>query len=465
MFLEEVGWHMLVEELRKIIPDRERVTVNETVLEQHSRDITSYHRSRLPDVVVFPTTTQEVSAVLRYAHAHDIAVTAFGVGSSVEGQVVPLQGGISLDLTLMNQVLDVRPGDFLVNVQPGVRRTELNSHLKKYGLFFPVDPGADATLGGMAATNASGTTAVRYGTMRSQVLGLEVVLADGTIVRTGGMAAKSSSGYHLTGLFVGSEGTLGVITELTLRLYGIPEYILSARAVFADVATASQAAISMRMCGLPLDRIELVDEATIQVVNAFKGTDFVPAPTLFLEVSGSKLVAEKNMELAESILREEGCLDFKQETDSKARAELWTARHEAALAFVASIPGKKKMSTDVCVPLSALPAAIVNAREAIDRHGMRGAILGHVGDGNYHAMLAIDPADRDDMERAARVNHEIVAFALEHGGTCSGEHGIGLGKAKYLTLEHGAAAVDLMRALKRTADPKGILNPGKIFGE
>ncbi|MFD2169912.1 FAD-binding oxidoreductase [Tumebacillus lipolyticus] len=452
-----------IEALRTILPKQEQVSVNTTVLEHHSKDVTSYHPGVTPDAVVFPSTTEEVSRVLHYANQNGIPVVPFGIGSSVEGQVVPVKGGISMDLTQMNAVLEVRPEDFLVRVQPGVTRMQLNQHLKEYGLFFPVDPGADATLGGMAATNASGTTAVRFGTMRDNVLGLTVVTADGSIIHTGGMASKSSAGYNLTGLFVGSEGTLGTFTELILRVYGIPEHVLAVRAVFPDVGTATHAAMGMMMCGLTLDRVELVDEHTVKVVNAFKETDFSEAPTLFLEFSGSRSTVDSSFMLAKEILTEEGCTELEFDTDQAVRTRLWAARHDAAFAFSASQPGKKLMTTDVCVPLSVLSDAIVEARRLIDENGLDGAILGHVGDGNYHAVLVVDPEDETDMNRASHVNAEIVRFALERGGTCTGEHGIGLGKAKYLTNEHGESAVLLMRAIKSVFDPNDILNPGKIF--
>ncbi|HEU4963352.1 MAG TPA: FAD-linked oxidase C-terminal domain-containing protein [Bacilli bacterium] len=453
----------LIESLRQLIPDTDRVTANETIRNQHSQDISSYHQPHQPDAVVYPKTNTEVSQIIAFAHQHNIPLVPFGVGTSVEGQVIPVKGGISLNLTMMNNILDIRPNDFLVKVQPGVTRKQLNLALKEHGLFFPVDPGADATLGGMAATNASGTTAVRYGTMRQQVLGLETVLADGRTIHTGGLAVKSSAGYNLTGLFVGSEGTLGIITELTLRVYGIPEWTLAARAVFPDVGAASNAAAAMRMCALPLDRIELVDTRTIQVVNQFKQTTFQEAPTLFLEFSGTRQAVEHDFTLAQQLLQEEGSLDIAYDTDTKARNELWTARHEAALAFTASAPGKRLLSTDVCVPLSALPSAIVNARQAIDEAGLDGGLLGHVGDGNYHAALLIDPTNPDELTRAQHVNEQIVHYALSQGGTCTGEHGIGLGKAKFLKQEHGDNAVQLMQAIKQLLDPTDILNPGKIF--
>lgn len=440
----------------------ERVTTNPTVLEHHSHD-ESYHTPHLPEVVVFPQTAEEVSKIMKFANEKRIAVTPFGMGSSLEGHVIPYKGGISMDFSLMNQVLEVRPQDFLVRVQPGVTRMQLNKELKKHGLFFSVDPGADATVGGMAATNASGTTSVRYGVMRDNVRDLEVVLADGRIIRTGSMTAKSSSGYHLTGLFVGSEGTLGAFTELTLRVYGIPEATMAARASFPTVQDAVNTVVDILSAGISVARIELVDERSIRQVNLFKETDYPESPTLFIEFHGSEQSLQHDIEFAQGIAGEHGCTQFLFETDSKARAQLWDARHNMAYAFVHKSPGKKMMVTDVCVPFSELADAIVDAREAIDRSGLDGAILGHVGDGNYHVILMIDLNDKDEVARADKLNAHLVEYALQRGGTCTGEHGVGIGKMKYQRKEHGAA-LDVMQSFKQVLDPNGILNPGKIFG-
>jgi len=440
----------------------ERVTTNPTVLEHHSHD-ESYHTPRLPDVVVFPLNAEEVSKIMQFANEKRIAVTPFGMGSSLEGHVIPYNGGISMDFSLMNQVLEVRPQDFLVRVQPGVTRMQLNKELKKHGLFFSVDPGADATVGGMAATNASGTTSVRYGVMRDNVRDLEVVLADGRIIRTGSMTAKSSSGYHLTGLFVGSEGTLGAFTELTLRVYGIPEATMAARASFPTVQDAVNTVVDILSAGIPVARIELVDERSIRQVNLFKETDYPESPTLFIEFHGSEQSLQHDIEFAQGIAGEHGCTQFLFETDSKARAALWDARHNMAYAFVHKSPGKKMMVTDVCVPFSELAGAIVDAREAIDRSGLDGAILGHVGDGNYHVILMIDLNDKEEVARADKLNAHLVEYALQRGGTCTGEHGVGIGKMKYQRREH-RAAFDVMQSFKQVLDPNGILNPGKIFG-
>ncbi|WP_103104782.1 FAD-binding oxidoreductase [Brevibacillus reuszeri] len=440
----------------------ERVTTNQTVLEHHSHD-ESYHTPRLPDVVVFPQTAEEVSQIMKLAHARHIAVTPFGLGTSLEGHAIPYEGGISMDFSQMNQVLEVRPQDFLVRVQPGVTRTQLNKELKKHGLFFSVDPGADATLGGMAATNASGTTSVRYGVMRDQVRDLEVVLADGRIIHTGSMTAKSSSGYHLTGLFVGSEGTLGVFTELTLRVYGIPEATTAARACFPSVQDAVDTVVDILSAGIQVARIELIDERSIRQVNIYKETSYPETPTLFIEFHGSEQSLTHDIEFAQNIAKEHGCQEFLFETDSKARAQLWDVRHNMAYAFLHKSPGKKMMVTDVCLPFSELAGAVVDARQAIDRSGLDGAILGHVGDGNYHVILMIDLDDSDEVARAEKLNAHLVEYALSRGGTCTGEHGVGVGKAKYQRIEHGEA-LDVMQSFKNVLDPTGILNPGKIFG-
>jgi D-lactate dehydrogenase (cytochrome) len=372
-----------------------------------------------------------------------------------------VRGGISLDMTRMNRILEIRPHDFLVRVQAGVTRVRLNEELGRYGLFFPVDPGADATLGGMAATNASGTTAVRYGAMRDNVRALEVVLPNGSVIRTGSLAVKSSSGYNLTALFVGSEGTLGVITELWLKVYGIPERIIAARAEFPDIQSCVQASTAIIGAGIPIARVEFVEPAFIEAVNRFKQTNFPLVPTLFLEFRGSRESVESDVRLTREIVYEEGCTSFQFTADERERNELWEARHHAAYALMHQYPAAKHMATDVCVPLSKLPEAVLHARRTMDEEGVVGAIIGHVGDGNFHASLVIRPDVPDDLERACRVNERIVEFALSLGGTCTGEHGVGIGKKKYQEREHGAA-IDVMRAIKSVIDPLHIMNPGKL---
>lgn len=449
--------------LLQLIPDESRVSTGQSVLEQHGRDLT-YHAEHQPDCVVFAKTTEEVRRVMQFAGQSKIPVTPCGVITSLEGHAIPVQGGISLDLTQMNRVVEVRPDDFIVRVQPGVIRSQLNKALKTYGLQFPLDPGADATLGGMAATNASGTTAVRYGVMRNQVLDLEVVLADGSVMRTGGMAAKSSAGYNLTGLFVGSEGTLGVITELTLRVYGIPEATVAARAAFPDVFMACNAAYAIIGSGVPIGRVELVDENTVAAVNRLKGTNYTAKPTLFLEFHGTAAAVKSDVALGQQTCQEEGALEFVFDSDEKARHRLWEARHDAALAIAQTAPGKKMKITDVCMPISELPGAIQYARQIIDQNGIYGAILGHVGDGNYHIEFMVDPTDEKEMETAEFINDQVIQYALNRGGTCTGEHGVGMGKTKYLQQEH-PDGVHWMRQLKNLFDPQGILNPGKLFAQ
>lgn len=451
----------LYKELVSIVGDESRVSTGESILEQHSSDLT-YHPRVRPDVVVFPISKEEVSLILQFANEHRIPVTPYGAGTSLEGHVIPVHGGISLNMMRMNQVVEVCPQDFLVRVQPGVTRVQLNKYLGPFGLQFPLDPGADASLGGMCATNASGTTAVRYGVMRQQVLDLEVVCADGSIIRTGGRAIKSSSGYNLTGLIVGSEGTLGVVTELTMRIYGIPEHTIAARAVFPSVEAACRAAYNMMGTGIPIGRVELVDEFTIAAFNRFKMTQYTEKPTLFLEFHGSKASAQGDVNLAEELCNGEGVVEFHYETNSEARHKLWEARHDAALVIAATAPGKKMKLTDVCIPISELPQAITHARETIDAHGIYGAILGHVGDGNYHVEFMVDPDNEEELRVAEKVNDEIVNYALQRGGTCTGEHGVGIGKKAFVKQEH-ASSYKFLQVVKRAFDPNGILNPGKVI--
>ena len=448
-------------ELKGALPE-DRVSTDEEEIDRHGTSVFTYHASHAPDAIVYPQNRDEVVEVLRFANEYGVPIVPFGTGSSLEAHTVPVRGGISLDLGRMNQILEVRPDDFVARVQPGVRRETLNENLKEHGLFFPVDPGWDASVGGMAGTNASGTNAVRHGAMRDQVLGLEVVLGDGTVMHTGGMAMKSSAGYHLTGLFVGSEGTLGVFTEILLRLQPIPERILAGRAVFPDIEAAGTAAGAMIQTGMQIGRVELVDARTVGAVNDYKDTEYAVAPTLFLEFSGSEAGVESDVNTARAIAGEYGCEGFDFEADEAARERLWEARHDAGIAVTALNPERKPMTTDVCVPLSDLPSSLRHAREAIEAAGFDGAILGHVGDGNYHAIFPVDPADAEEMKRARAVNEKIVDHALACGGTCTGEHGIGMGKTADLKKEHGDS-LDFMRDIKRLADPNGIMNPGKIF--
>ena len=450
----------LVSELQSILaPDR--ATENETILEGHSSD-ESYHTPHLPDVVVYPKTTEEVSEVVSFANEHQIPVVPFGLGSSLEGSVIPYNRGIIIDMSLMNKVIDVMAEDFLVKVQPGVTRIQLEKELKKYGLFFPVDPGADATLGGMASTNASGTTSVKYGIMRENVRDIEVVMPDGKIIHTGSLAAKSSSGYNLNGLFVGSEGTLGCFTELTLKVHGIPEEIMAGRASFQTTHEAVDAVIGILQAGIPVARVELVDEHAMKEINVYSETDYKEVSTLFLEFHGNAAGLKQDVAFTKEIVNDFNCEEFAFESDTKGRNQLWEARHNAAYAFIHGNPGKKQMVTDVCLPISEMAEAIKDAREAIDASGLVGGIVGHVGDGNYHILLMIDPDNADDIARADKVNERIVEYSLERGGTCTGEHGVGIGKQKYQRREHGPA-LDVMKQIKTALDPLDLFNPGKVI--
>ncbi|MGR5985327.1 FAD-binding oxidoreductase [Bacillus cytotoxicus] len=457
--MEATTEHLVVN-LKEILSE-ERVVVNMTVRELHGKD-ESYHASSLPDVVVFPTTTEEVSQIMKLASQYGKPVVPFGVGSSLEGHVIPYEKGITIDFSFMNKILEVREKDFLVKVQPGVTRSQLNKVLKKYGLFFSVDPGADATLGGMVATNASGTTAVKYGVMRDQVRDLEVVLADGTVMHTGNLAVKSSSGYHLNGIFIGSEGTLGCFTELTLKVYGIPEHMVATRASFPAVNDAVETVIHILQAGIPIARMELVDELSMKQVNRYSEMNYREEPTLFLEFHGNKAGLHQDIEFTKEIAGDHKCKEFVFEVETATRNKLWDARHNLAYAYVHSYPGKKLMSTDVCLPVSELADAIQYARETLHTTGVVGGILGHVGDGNFHVLLMVNPNDQEEVKSAEEINEKIVMYALEHGGTCTGEHGVGIGKQKYQEKEHGPALL-VMQKIKQVLDPQNILNPNKIF--
>ena len=448
-------------ELLRLVPDERRVSDGDSVLEQHAGDL-SYHAAQRPDVVVYPESTAEVAAVLEYADAAGVPVVPFGAGTSLEGHVIPLQGGISLDLTRMNAIVAVRPDDLTATVLAGVTRSQLEAAAGPHGLWFPVDPGADATLGGMAATNASGTTTVRYGGMRAHVLALEVVLPGGRVVRTGTRAAKTSAGYNLTGLFVGSEGTLGVITELTLLLHPIPEHIVVARAAFPSVESACRAAAGIIGSGVPVTRCELLDATTIAALNAFSGTSFPESPYLFIEFGGTQAGVAGDLATTRELAEDEGASAFESESDPTARSHMWSARHNALMASLALAPGSKAMTTDVAVPLSELAAAIEHGRDALDGSGLLGGIVGHVGDGNFHVAFLLDPDDTTSIAKAEALNAALVEDALARGGTCTGEHGIGFGKLGYLEREHGDL-IPLYRGIKQVFDPNGIMNPGKVI--
>lgn len=447
--------------LAGVIGDETRVSAGDSERDLHASDIT-FHRPHRPDVVVYPVTTEEVAAVLALADERRVPVTPFGAGSSLEGHVIPLAGGISLDLTRMDAILDVSPDDLTATVQAGTPRSALERAAAPHGLQFPVDPGADATLGGMAATNAAGTTTVRYGKTRANVLALEAVLPGGRVVRAGSRAPKTSAGYDLLGLLIGSEGTLAVITELTVRLQGIPEHAVVLRLSFPDVESACRAATTIVAAGVGVTRVELLDGWTIAAINAYRGTDFAAEPSLFVEAAGSEATVAADLELVTQVAASEGSTAVVAERDPTARARLWAARHASAYASAAAAPGKRSRSTDVCVPLSELAAAVSFARGEVERRGLIAGIVGHAGDGNVHLSLHVDPDDAEELRSSDELIELLVTDALARGGTCSGEHGIGLGKVGALEREHGDL-VPLMRGIKELFDPHGIMNPGKVL--
>jgi D-lactate dehydrogenase (cytochrome) len=446
--------------LRQLLGDR--VSTGASVREQHGRDESAYP-SMPPDAVAFPQSTDEVAAIARLCHAHDAPMIPYGVGSSVEGHVLALRGGVSIDLTQMNAVIAVHAEDLDAVVQPGVTRNILNAALKGTGLFFPLDPGADPTIGGMAATRASGTNAVRYGTMRENVLALTVVLADGTVLKTGTRARKSSAGYDLTRLFVGSEGTLGVITELTVRVHPLPEAISAATCQFPTVRAAVETVIRTIQLGVPVARCELLDAASIRAINRHSALGLAEAPMLFFEFHGSPAGVAEQAEAVQAIAAEHGGMGFAWSATPEDRTRLWTARHNCYFACLNMRPNARVVSTDVCVPISRLADCIAETEVDVRASGLPIVLLGHVGDGNFHLGINVDPASHDEMERAEDLNRRLVARAIAMGGTSTGEHGIGLGKLEFLEAEHGAAAVATMRAVKRALDPKNLMNPGKVI--
>jgi len=438
------------------------LTTAAAVREHHSRG-ESHHAAAMPDAVVFPESNEAVQAIVRACAKHRCPVVAFGAGSSLEGHVNPVHGGISVDLTRMNGILRVSADDLDATVQAGVTRKQLDKHLRSSGLIFHLDPGADATIGGMASTRASGTTAVRYGTMRDAVLGLAVVLADGRLIQTGTRARKSSSGYDLTKLFVGSEGTLGIITEVTVRLHGRPEAVAAATCHFDAIEHAVQTVITTIQLGIPVARIELLDEVQIEAVNRFSKLSYPVFPTLFFEFHGlSERDVTEQAEAVGEIAVENGGRSFARAVSPEARAQLWQARHDAYYAALAMRPGRRGWTTDVCVPISRLTDCIVETKEDIAASPLVAALVGHVGDGNFHMIFPVDPDSPEEIAEAERLTHRLVERALSMGGTCSGEHGVGLGKMKFLRQEHGEG-LEVMRAIKQTLDPLGIMNPGKML--
>ena len=451
---------LLISELRDLLGDR--CSTNPTQIEHHSHS-ESWHPPAAPDVVVFPVNTLEVGLVVAAAARHRAAVVPFGAGSSLEGHVNALAGGVSIDLSRMNRILRVSADDLDATVEAGVTHRQLNKELVKSGLAFWVDPGADATIGGMAATRASGTTAVRYGTMRETVLGLTVVLSDGRVIKTGGRARKSSAGYDLTRLFVGSEGTLGVITEITVRLHGLPEAVAAAVCGFASMEGAVRTVITTMQLGIPVARIELMDETQVDAVNRYSRLDYPVVPTLLFEFHGtSQQAVTEHATTVQEIAAEHGGSNFRWATTPEDRTRLWQARHNTFYAALALRPGAKAWVTDVCVPISALAACVLDTRRDIEETGLIAPLVGHAGDGNFHLVILLNPEDAEELARVSAFNTRLVRRALAMGGTSTGEHGIGMGKIGYLAEEHGEA-VDVMKAVKRALDPDNRMNPGKIF--
>ncbi|MDE2347720.1 MAG: FAD-binding protein [Gammaproteobacteria bacterium] len=450
----------LVTFLRAVMPDR--FSVSRAVRDQHARG-EGLSTSAPPEVVVWPNDKREVSSILARCNELRVPVIAFGAGSSVEGHVSAPHGGLCMDLSRMDAVLAVHAEDCDCVVQPGVTRESLNDHLKGTGLFFPVDPGANATLGGMASTRASGTTTMRYGSMVHNVMGLEVVLADGRIVRMGTRARKSSAGYDLVHLMIGAEGTLGIITELTLRLHPLPEAVAAASCAFPTLRDAIAAVTDLSMTGMPFARIEFLDEHQIRAINAYSHLGLAELPTLFLEFHGSESSVKEQSAMAQQVAAGHGGVGFEWATRTEDRTRLWRARHLAYFAALALLPGGLNVVADVCVPVSALAECVERARAEIDRAGLVAPILGHVGDGNFHVIFLHESGAPEQREAIDRVYGGIVAHALSLGGTCTGEHGIGIGKKSKLVDEYGRDLVYLMRDIKRVWDPHGILNPDKIF--
>ena len=445
--------------LRDVLGDR--LSTGPSILDQHSHD-EAYTRPVLPDAVAFPETTEEVSRILKTCSQYGCPVIPYGIGSSLEGHIVPIHGGITVDTSRMNKVLQINESDLDAVVEPGVTRVQLNDELRATGLMFTVDPGADATLGGMAATRASGTNTVRYGTMADNVLALEVVLPDGQIIETGSRARKSSTGYDLTHLFVGSEGTLGIITKLTVKLRGQPEHVAAATCAFPDIASAVDTVIFAIQMGIPMARIELLDEVQMKGMNIYNPDMGLPeVPHLFLEFHGSEAGVAEQVESFSALVDEHGGSDFQWATKTEDRNRLWQARHNAYYAGRSLRPGANGVVTDCCVPISALSECLMRAKALAAESGFLAPIVGHVGDGNFHLLILVDPDSDEELARARALVEAVNILALEFGGTVSGEHGIGAGKRKYLVQEHGAAYA-LMGTLKKAIDPGNIMNPGKL---
>ena len=432
------------------------------VREQHGRDESAFDVPP-PAAVIFAQSTQDVADTIRLASEFEVPVIPYGAGSSLEGHLLAVQGGISLDVSSMNQVLSIAADDLTVTVQPGISRKTLNEAIKHTGLFFPIDPGADASIGGMCSTRASGTNAVRYGTMRENVLALQVVTPSGEVIRTGTRAKKSSAGYDLTRLYVGSEGTLGVITEVTLRLYPLPEAISAAICSFPSVEAAVRTVIQTIQLGVPIARVELIDAQSVACLNRYSKLTLREEPLLLMEFHGTPASVEEQAQTVQGIAREFGGQDFEWAVTPEERTRLWSARHNALFAALQSRPGARPINTDTCVPISRLADCILETIAEVEASGIPYFLVGHVGDGNFHVGFLIDPNVPQERVIAEDLNHKLVARTLRMGGTCSGEHGVGLHKMGFLLDETGTGAVEVMRSIKRALDPKNIMNPGKIF--
>ena len=439
-----------------------RISTNDSVLDLHGRDESAFPPVK-PSAVITVHSTEEVSAVLAYCNTHDIPVVAFGAGTSLEGHVLPLFGGVSLDLSTMDKILEISPDDLTVRVQAGVKRMALNKKIASDGLFFSVDPGADATIGGMTSTGAAGTTTVRYGSMRENVLKLTAVLADGTIIHAGRETRKLSAGYDLTRLIVGSEGTLAIVTEITLRVFGIPEKMAAAVSRFPTLADGVQAAIAVVRSGVAIARCEFLDAQCIKNVNAHDGLDLQEAPTLLFEFHGSPRSVEEDAQVVQEIAAEFGGTNFEWTSEEGARRKLWQARHNAYWAGISAHPGKRAISTDAAVPLSKLADAVALTEKILSESPFPFSILGHVADGNFHAFIITDPNKPEELPAVRELTHHMTDAILDMGGTCTGEHGIGAGKISSLEKEAGPGSMAVMASIKNALDPKGILNPGKIF--
>ncbi len=465
--------HLLPQVARRLVPEQALIDLQhrfgtqcstaQAVRDQHGRDESAYTTVPPPDAVVFAECTQDVADAVAICARHRVPVIPFGVGSSLEGHLLAIQGGISIDLSRMNRVLSVNPEDLTVTVQPGVTRKQLNEEIRHTGLFFPIDPGADASIGGMSATRASGTNAVRYGTMRENVLALEVVTSAGEIIRTGTRAKKSSAGYDLTRLMVGSEGTLGIMTEITLRLYPLPEAVSAAICSFPSVADAVNTTIAIIQMGVPIARVELIDANSVRMVNAYSKLTLREEPMLLMEFHGSPAGVQEQAQTVQTVATDHGGQSFEWVTTPEDRTRLWTARHHAYFAALAHRPGCRIISTDTCVPISRLADALLDSMAEADASGIPYFLVGHVGDGNFHFGYMIDPESDSERSQAEALNQTLVRRAIDLGGTCTGEHGIGMHKIDFLVHEAGAGAVQVMRTIKQALDPDNLMNPGKVL--